>query len=303
VSSYALVRADSARGVRAGVKVGVNIYDVADALQRPDLTSIGAILAGGAEVAGRLDSFATTPVIQQMPLTSMRLLAPVEDPSGIFCVGVNYANHAAAMAKAHGIPGQPSPKELGLNPWFFIKTAHALMGPDSELHLPSVKLDWEAELAAVIGRPARNVSVERALEHVGGYTIANDLSARDRAQRPKLGESSPFKFDWVAHKNFAGACPLGPALVPASAISDPQCLGIRLWVNQQLKQDSNTRQMIFTLAEQIAFLSTLLTLRVGDVILTGTPAGTGAESQQFLNRGDTVDVEIEKLGRLTTRIV
>jgi 2-keto-4-pentenoate hydratase/2-oxohepta-3-ene-1,7-dioic acid hydratase in catechol pathway len=200
------------------------------------------------------------------------------------------------------VPLQPSARELGITPFFFLKTAHALVAPNAGVAMRCERLDWEAELAAVIGRPARDVSVEQALDYVGAYTIGNDLSARDRSTRPKIRDGSPFKFDWVAHKNFEGGCPLGPALVPSADVGDPQSLSIRLWVNDDLKQNSNTSQMIFSLAEQIAFLSSLLTLRPGDVVLTGTPSGTGAESKSFLKRGDQVTVEIEKLGRLVTRI-
>jgi 2-keto-4-pentenoate hydratase/2-oxohepta-3-ene-1,7-dioic acid hydratase in catechol pathway len=206
------------------------------------------------------------------------------------------------MAKAHGVSPEPDARELGLKPWFFIKTAHALVGPDAEVPLQSERLDWEAELGAVIGVSARHVSVEQALQHVGAYTIGNDLSARDRAVRPKIRETSPFRFDWVAHKNFEGGCALGPALIPAGQVGDPQSLQIRLWVNDELRQDSNSALMIFSLAEQIAFLSSLVTLRPGDIILTGTPAGTGIEHKTFLKRGDTIRAQIEKLGELVTHI-
>ncbi len=160
-------------------------------------------------------------------------------------------------------------------------------------------VDWEAELTAVIGRPARNVSIERALDHVAGYTIANDLSARDLTKRPHVSDTSPFKFDWLGQKNFDGGCPLGPWIVPAEDIPDPQNVALKLWVNDVIKQDSHTSKMIFTLAEQIAHLSTMITLQPGDLILTGTAAGVGLARKEFLKPGDVVKIWIENIGTLT----
>jgi 2-keto-4-pentenoate hydratase/2-oxohepta-3-ene-1,7-dioic acid hydratase in catechol pathway len=163
-------------------------------------------------------------------------------------------------------------------------------------------MDWEIELAAVIGLTAKNVPLAEALDYVAGYTIANDLSARDMGRRPNVPDTAPFKFDWVAHKNFDGSCPLGPWIVPSRDIPDPQQLGLKLWVNDVIKQDSNTSQMIFTLAEQIAHLSSRITLQPGDVILTGTPAGVGAARPEFLKPGDVVRLWIETIGTLTNRM-
>jgi 2-keto-4-pentenoate hydratase/2-oxohepta-3-ene-1,7-dioic acid hydratase in catechol pathway len=164
-------------------------------------------------------------------------------------------------------------------------------------------LDWEAELAAVIGRVAKNVPVESALEYVAGYTASNDLSARDFTVRPNVPESSPFRYDWISQKSFDRACPLGPWIVPAKQIPDPQRLGIKLWVNDVLKQDSHTSKMIFSLAEQIAHLSARLTLHPGDLILTGTPAGVGLARKEFLKSGDVVRVWIERIGTLSNTLV
>ncbi len=140
--------------------------------------------------------------------------------------------------------------------------------------------------------------MEKALDYVAGYTIANDLSARDLARRTQLPPTSPFHFDWSAHKGFEGSCPLGPWIVPGAAVPDPQRLAIRLWVNGVIKQDSNTSEMIYSVAEQIAHLSSLATLHPGDLVLTGTPAGVGTPRNEFLQPGDHVEVEIEGLGRL-----
>jgi len=242
--------------------------------------------------------------VQSRPLKGTKLLAPVLWPSAIFCAGANYADHAAEMNKAHGRPPEPDPHTLGLQSWHFLKASRSLADPGATVKISdySSKMDWEVELAAVIGRKAKHVPQEKALSYVAGYTAANDLSARDRGRRPHVADTSPFKADWVAHKSFDGSCPLGPWIVPASDIPDPQNLGLKLWVNDVLKQDSNTGQMIFNLAEQIAHLSSRLTLHPGDIILTGTPAGVGAGRGEFLKAGDVVKIWIEGIGSLSNKM-
>ena len=201
-------------------------------------------------------------------------------------------------------PPGPRSAHLGLKAWHFIKASRSLADPGATVKISGVskEADWEVELAAVIGRPAKNVSREKALSYVAGYTAANDLSARDRGRRPGMSETSIFKSDWTKHKTFEGACPLGPWIVPASDIGDPQNLGLKLWVNDVLKQDSNTKDMIFNLAEQIEQLSDAMTLHPGDLILTGTPAGVGSARGEFLKPGDVVKIWVEKIGTLTTKI-
>src|SRR5690242_21228196 len=135
-----------------------------------------------------------------------------------------------------------------------------------------------------------------------GYTIANELSARDLGRRDQLPDATPFKWDWVGQKCFDDACPIGPWIVPASDIKDPQKLGIKLWVNDVIKQDSNTSDMIFNLAEQLSHLSSRITLYPGDIILTGTPAGVGAARKEFLKAGDTTRVWVEGIGTLTNKM-
>jgi 2-keto-4-pentenoate hydratase/2-oxohepta-3-ene-1,7-dioic acid hydratase in catechol pathway len=206
------------------------------------------------------------------------------------------------MARASGRAPEPDPHTLGLKPWHFLKAGRSTLaaaGDTVRITGLSKTMDWEIELAAVIGRAAKNVPLDQALDNVAGYTIANDLSARDMGRRPHVPDTAPFKFDWVAHKNFDGSCPLGPWIVPREDIPDPQKLGLKLWVNDVIKQDSNTGQMIFTLAEQIEHLSSRITLQPGDVILTGTPAGVGAARPEFLKAGDVVKLWIENIGTLT----
>ena len=164
------------------------------------------------------------------------------------------------------------------------------------MKLPSYSnaVDWEIELAAVIGRKAKDVPVERALACVAGYTIANDLSARDAMKRAKNPPASPFHYDWVSQKCFDGACPLGPWIVPAAEIPDPGNLGLKLWISGELMQDSNTGRMIFDTAEQIAMLSSRVTLQPGDLVLTGTPAGVGMGRGRFLKPGEKLKLWIER---------
>jgi 2-keto-4-pentenoate hydratase/2-oxohepta-3-ene-1,7-dioic acid hydratase in catechol pathway len=233
------------------------------------------------------------------------LLAPVQFPSTIYCAGANYADHAAAMAAKEGQPAPADPHEQGLKPWHFLKAPRAITDPGASIKIShyAKSMDWEIELAAVIGRPAKDVPKEKALGYVAGYMVANDLSARDRGFRANMSPTSIFRMDWTKHKTFEGSCPVGPWIVPASDIADPQNLELKLWVNGELKQDSNTGKMLFTLAEQIEQLSINMTLHPGDLILTGTPAGTGAESSTFLKGGDVVKLWIEDIGEIENRMV
>jgi 2-keto-4-pentenoate hydratase/2-oxohepta-3-ene-1,7-dioic acid hydratase in catechol pathway len=225
-------------------------------------------------------------------------------PSAIYCAGINYHDHAAEMLRQWTRDSKPDPKVLLGKPWHFLKAPRSIADPGATVHALeySQQLDWEIELAAIIGVPARHVPAERALDYVAGYTIANELSARDRTRRVSAPQDTPFHFDWLGQKSFEGACPLGPVIVPTSDIPDPQSLSLRLWVNDVVKQDSNSSQMIFSLAEQIAQLSDGITLHPGDIILTGTPAGVGAARGEFLKAGDTVIAAIEGIGALTTHI-
>jgi 2-keto-4-pentenoate hydratase/2-oxohepta-3-ene-1,7-dioic acid hydratase in catechol pathway len=162
----------------------------------------------------------------------------------------------------------------------------------------SAKVDWEIELAVIIGRTASRISAEHALDYVAGYTIANDLSARDFVVRDGIEPVSPFRFDWISHKGFDGACPLGPWITPARYILSPQALGLKLWIDGELMQDSNTNHMIFSIAEQIQEISARLTLHPGDIILTGTPAGVGMSRNVFLKPGQQLKLWIEHIGEL-----
>ena len=273
------------------------VYD----LPRP-WTSVLALLQDWPKARAQLAKFAKAPRGKGVPLQKAKLLAPILYPGNIYCAGANYRDHVAEMDRAQGREPGPTMKDRGEKPWHFVKTSRSsVVGPGAKVKLPafSKAVDWEIELAAVIGRRAKDVSVGKALDCVAGYTIANDLSARDAMRRELNPPTSPFHYDWVSQKCFDGACPLGPWIVPASAIEDPHNLGLKLWVNDELMQDSNTGQMIFDTAEQIAMLSTRVTLHPGDVVLTGTPAGVGMGRKRFLRPGERLKLWIEGIGDLS----
>ena len=237
-----------------------------------------------------------------VPINDVQLLPPSLSPSGIYCAGANYQDHVDAVYRRQNMPPEASMLELGVPPWHFIKAQNTLRGHGSEVALFTKSIDWEVELAAIIGKTARNVALENALEYVAGYTVANDLSARDLGTRELMNIGSPFRYDWVAQKSWEGSCPLGPWLVPATALGDPQSLALGTTVNGRARQDSNTSKMIYSVAAQIAHLSTVITLSPGDVILTGTPAGTGFESDEYLQPGDIVTTWVAGIGELTVTV-
>jgi 2-keto-4-pentenoate hydratase/2-oxohepta-3-ene-1,7-dioic acid hydratase in catechol pathway len=296
---YKLVTYDAGKGARAGIIAGDRLIDAADASGNPAYASTLGILSDWAAADKTLAALAAEKSTAGGPVNWKQILAPVR-PAAIYCAGANYGDHVREMNAAQGRGPEPDPHTLGLKPWHFIKSSHSVTGPGAAVKIPaaSKRLDWEVELAAVIGKTAKDVPEADALKYVAGYTVGNDLSARDFGFRPPVPPTSPFYSDWLAHKSFDGSCPLGPWIVPASDVANPQTLGIRLWVNGTLKQDSNTSEMIFTLAEQIAQISLRITLHPGDVILTGTPAGVGAGRNEFLKPGDSVELWCEGVGTL-----
>ena len=221
-------------------------------------------------------------------------LTPLQYPGKVLCAGANYYDHIAEMGVTD------TRKEAQRLFFFFKPPRNALVGPGATVRKPkaSQMFDWEVELAAVIGRRVKDVAEDQALAAVAAYAVAIDLSARDLNQAP----NTFYKLDWVAGKGNDTCCPLGPRLVPAAFISDPQNLRLALAVNGAPKQDGRTSGMIFSIAEQIATLSRIMTLDPGDVILTGTPAGVGFPKRSFLAVGDKVDAEIAEIGKLSVEI-
>jgi 2-keto-4-pentenoate hydratase/2-oxohepta-3-ene-1,7-dioic acid hydratase in catechol pathway len=225
---------------------------------------------------------------ERRPLQDVQLLAPVR-PRKFLAIGLNYADHIAES-------GLEAPEF----PVFFNKQATCVVGPDADVHMPRVSklLDYEGELAIVIGNRCRQVPADQAAEVIAGYTITNDLSVRDwqlRTPTMTLG------------KSFDTHGPLGPWLVTGDEIGDPHALTIKTWVNDELRQDGNTSEMIYDCFQQVAHLSEAFTLEPGDVIATGTPAGVGLARQPFpdglLKVGDSVRIEIDGIGPLTNTVV
>jgi len=211
---------------------------------------------------------------------------PIERPQKIICIGLNYRDHA----EEQGVP-------LPERPLLFAKWPNTLIGPGEAIRLPSIsqEVDYEAELAVVIGARVRQASLDTALEAVRGYLCANDVSGRDVQFADK---------QWVRGKSFDTFCPVGPELVPAADVPDPQALKIRAILNGEVMQDSTTANMVFGVAEIIAFVSQAITLEPGDLILTGTPAGVGVfrDPKVLLKPGDEITIEIEGLGALTNPV-
>lgn len=221
------------------------------------------------------------------PVDQVRLMAPILAPPRIFCIGLNYRDHA--IESNMQIPSVPT---------VFIKLSSAIVGPGARIVLPknSTQPDYEAELAVVIGRGGCRIHADDWKEHVFGYTILNDVSARD----VQLATSQ-----WTLGKSFPTFCPIGPAIVTADEIPDPHALDIRLEIDSQEMQHSNTRELIFGVPQLIEYISSITALEPGDIISTGTPAGVGLgrKPQRWLKPGETVTVEITGLGKLSNPTV
>ncbi len=295
---------------RAGILVGSDIHNVELLTGRSSHRTVLGVLedwptAEGLVVAA-LDRLA--PASKIGDIASINILAPILFPGTYFCAAANYRDHSEAMAKREGRPVAPDPRPLNIRPYHFLKSGkQATVGPSETIEMPKhcKNLDWELELAAVIGRPCKGVSTNEALNYVAGYTVSNDLSVRDSiyTHRPNVPATSPFSGDFLSFKGFDKSAILGPWITPASQIGDPTNLNMKLWINGELMQDSNSSKMIYTAAEQIAYLSERITLLPGDVVMTGTPAGTGAEQDRFLKPGDTIRMWIENIGELQNKIV
>ena len=236
----------------------------------------------------------------QLDVSSLNLAAPLARPGKIVCLAGNYREHIVES-------GFAAPKQSDIiTQQLFLKPASAIIGDDEEIMIASnnVTVGWETELAVVIGKRGRSIQAASAYEHIFGYTILNDLSERrlnSRIENRSKRELDGF-FDWLAGKWFDGFAPCGPWIVTADEISDPHNLEIKLTVNGQLRQQGNTRDMIFSIPEQIAYISSIMTLEPGDIISTGTPVGAGVGGDASLHDGDELVCEIEKIGTLRNKV-
>ena len=284
------------QGEPAKAQVGV----LADGVVRqapPQLAGLSLldVLAGWAEHAPVLRVF--DPAAAE-PVDDATLLAPLRFPPKVLCAGANYFGHLTEM----GIDRPRTP----VTPYFFFKPpSTSVIGPGEDIVLPrraDRKIDWEAELGVVIGTRCRDVPAGRAREVVAGWTVVNDVSARDRLDRTDP-VAPPFGFDWVQAKAGDTFCPMGPGVVPDWLVGDPQNLDVRLSVNGTVKQDANTAARVTGSPDLSAAASATVTLEPGDVIATGTPAGVGYPRGDFLQPSDDVLVEIDGVGALHNRVV
>ena len=289
--SLATVELDGAERVAALRADGV-ATDVPDAAQGAGLM---AVMDRWEQVAAALRDFDPAGAPE---LSGASLVAPLRYPRKLICAGANYGPHLEEM-------NVPVPREPP-DPFFFLlPPTTTLIGPGVPVRIPSDsgwKVDWEAELAVVIGRGGRRIAAADAHRHVAGYSAFNDISARGRHRRPDP-LAPPFEFDWLASKGVDGFCPMGPGMVPTWLVDDPHRLRIRCWRNGELEQDGNTAGMLNEVWRLIEAISASITLEPGDVIATGTPAGVGVAHGKQLAPGDSMVVDIEGVGRLETPVV
>lgn len=297
---------------RLGAVQGAAIVDLAAAEARPDFSDMPRFIAGGeAALWAARQICDTAPDHLRLDRDDVQLAAPIL-PSTVLCAGSNYRSHNAEKA------GAPL---SGREPEFFIKTADCVIGPGEPIvhdQALTAKLDCETELAVVIGKPGRHIPVDRALDHVFGYTVANDVTARDRQVR--FTEGGTVFYELGRGKVFDTSLPLGPAITTSDDIPDPQRLSLATRINGELRQKASTEDMIWTCAELIHFFSVNLTLRPGMVILTGTPAGTAwsvdkdlggswqpsddlVAATRYCLAGDVIESEIGEIGILRNPVV
>lgn len=251
-------------------------------------TDMVAFLAAGVDARARADrALAAAKPEHSIDLAAVRLGPPIARPGKIMCIGLNYRDHARETNQA--VPDFPT---------LFAKYSSCVIGPGEPIVLPRLtkEIDYEAELGVVIGRRAKHVSEAEALDYVAGYVPFNDVSARDYQRRTS---------QWTIGKTFDTFGPMGPALVTADEVPDPHSLDIQLSIDGEVLQHSNTRELVFSVQQLIAILSGVMTLEPGDVISTGTPSGVGAARmpKRWLRAGETVRIEIEKLGVLSNPVI
>ncbi len=274
---------------RPGILITRDGRDVVVDLQQTDPSlpgSVRELLEAGPEALARAAQAADA-ARDTLDAAAVKLAAPIPNPGKILCIGLNYADHAAES-------GQPLPDY----PIVFSKYSNTVIGSGEAIILPKATdmVDYEAELGFVIGKRGRHISEADALDHVAGYMPINDVSARDYQERVS---------QWTMGKSFDTFAPMGPALVTSDEVGDPHKLAIRLWIGDEVLQDSSTSQLIFSIPKLVADISEVMTLEPGDIVSTGTPPGVGAARtpQRFLRAGETCHIEIEKLGVLSNPIV
>jgi 2-keto-4-pentenoate hydratase/2-oxohepta-3-ene-1,7-dioic acid hydratase in catechol pathway len=272
---------DRDRSMRPGVLLDEEIVDISD-----QVADVRSVIEEGPDALVRLRNFLQGKT-RRIPLAVVELLAPLQNPPRIFCLGLAYRDHAI---ETH--------QEIPIVPTIFLKLTSALNGPRSAVILPKLtqQPDYEAEFAFVIGKGGKSISAAAWEEHVFGYTIMNDITARD----VQMATSQ-----WSLGKSFDTFAPLGPAIVTKDEVPDPHALDIQLTIGGEVLQHSNTRELIFRIPELIAYLSAIAPLKAGDIISTGTPAGVGLgrTPQRWLRAGETIVTKVEGLGQLTNPVI
>ncbi len=284
-----LVTFQTDHGIGVGAVGPKGIVDLSaiapDMLSLIDLGAEG--LSRASALIGAADKF--------LDLTEVKLLAPIPTPRrNVMCLGLNYAEHAEESLQAKGVK-----VALPEYPMIFTKGTNSINGPYDDIPFDasiSEEIDWEVELGVIVGRSGKNIAAGEAMDYVFGYTVVNDVSARDLQWKHQ---------QFFKGKSLDGCCPIGPWIVTADEIADPHELDVSCRVNGVLKQNSNTRNMIFNIPETIRHLSAGMTLLPGDIIATGTPSGVGfaRKPPEFLKAGDLVECEVENVGKISNRVV
>jgi 2,4-didehydro-3-deoxy-L-rhamnonate hydrolase len=291
---------------QVGVVLDDRIYDLAKCLAATDgdvtiAASTLAFLAGGDEAVAAaqtaIENVQDDPALVQ-PLSAIKLAAPLPCPGKLLCLAGNYAAHIQEGG------GTYVGKEKMI-PRFFSKPCSTVIATGEAIRVPASTgfADWELELAVVIGKSGRDLTAEQAEDYIAGYTIFNDISARQLTFRQNLPQQEgDYYFDWLVGKWLDTFGPMGPWITLKDEVPHPDQLAMKLWLNGELQQDANTGQMIFSPAEAISFISQFVTLHPGDIISTGTPAGVGSSKKLRLNPGDQIRGEIEGLGVLENTV-
>lgn len=306
MSQYALTRYVKNDKPAAAIVIGQYRYDLTDLHRAANpgqatpgwARDIDQCIKDWPQLSAQLDKLAATVA----GLASQEKITPLADdiklatpftPTTIFGTASNYHEHAEEMQTVLAAKADSSP-------YVFMKATSSIVATGEHVIMPpeTFQLDWEVELGVVIGKPARRVKAADALDYIAGYTVVNDISARDLNRRSDY----PFKHDWFRGKSWDTFCPIGPVFVPKQAIADPHNVRLGLWLNGKQMQDGNTSELIWNIFEQIEYLSGILTLRPGDLIMTGTPAGVGKGMGLFLKAGDKLEASAEGVGRILNTV-
>jgi 2,4-didehydro-3-deoxy-L-rhamnonate hydrolase len=291
MADYALATVRNGASAWAAMVIGDSVHPI------PDRPQMGDLLADWDAWCSRLDELAQGGGLERAGSVGDVDLGPaVPHPPNLYMAGANYADHAREM---RGLAADAEVPKPALGPFMFLKPTTSIVAHGDAVRISpgAERVDWEVELAVVIGRGGYRVAAVDASSLIAGYTIANDVSVRGRFAREDITEA-PMKFDWFSQKAWATSCPLGPWLVPAAQLPDAQDTLMRLTLNGEVQQEASTAEMIFSIAEQIEFITSIVALVPGDVVCTGTCAGVGMAKGRFLSPGDVMVAEIAGIGAL-----